>query len=244
MRSFNQFLGESKISLKKHKTLRPELFDLKSGKLKPEVRRQLLKIGKAWAEWAEVPEAAIIRYDLVGSSINYLYHKESDLDLHIICDLSKISKCEDTLRDYLRKAKSVWEYEHNITIYGIDVECYCEDKDDPAPALQARYDLSSNEWINEPNRDRIPDIKDREIRIKAEIIEDQIDQMIEDGVDNEAVLEKLKNKVLNLRKNSIKEGGEFAFENLTYKVIRADGYLDKLDRYMRGIQDQDLSLYK
>lgn len=243
MRSFNQFLGESKVALKKHKTLRPELFDNKN-KLHPEVRKQLLVIGKTWAKWAEIPASAIIRYDLVGSSVNYLYHQESDLDLHIIVDMDKISECEDLLRDYLRQSKKVWEYEHDIEIKGIEVECYAEDKDDPAPALQARYDLSANKWINEPDRDRIPEIKDREVQIKAGIIEDMIDNAIEDQVDSEAALEKLKNKVLNLRKNSIKEGGEYAFDNLVYKVIRGNGSLTKLDRYMRGIQDNNLSLYK
>ena len=70
MRSFNQFLGESTVSLQKSKTLRSELFNTKTSTLKPEVRKQVLKIAEFWREKVNIPKSAVKRVDLVGSSVN------------------------------------------------------------------------------------------------------------------------------------------------------------------------------
>ena len=245
MRSFNQFLGESKVSLKKHKTLRSELFELKSKKLKPEVRKQMLLIANEWAKFVDIPKSAITRVDFVGSSAGYLYHEESDADLHVIVDMSKISKCETLLRDYLRAQKKVWESQYGktgITLNGVPVEVYAEDIDDPRPRQQARYDVSANEWINEADPNEIPDINDIAIQTKAEMWEDRIDDVIEDGIENIETLNDLKERILNLRKLAMDRGDEYGASNLVYKVVRGNGGLDKLDRYIKGVEANNLSL--
>ena len=242
MRSFNQFLGESTVSLKKSKTLRPELFNTKTNKLKPEVRKQVLKIAEFWREKVNIPKSAVKRVDLVGSSVNYLYHEKSDLDIHLIVDLDKISECEELLRDYLRAEKKIFQLEYDVTVSGIEAEVYAEDEGDPRPALQARYDATNDKWVNEPDRERIPEIDDRDIQTKSELFIDRIEDVIDDGITNMDVLKRLKERVLNLRKLSLQKGGEYVMDNLVYKVIRGSGALDRLDRYMRGLDSEDLSL--
>lgn len=242
MRSFNQFLSEQKVSLKKAKTLRPELFNIKTNKLKPEARKQVLKIADFWRDKVNIPKSAVKRVDLVGSSVNYLYHEKSDLDIHLIVDLDKISECEDLLRDYLRSEKKLFQLEYDVTVGGIEAELYAEDQDDPRPALQARYDATNDKWVNEPDRERIPEIDDRDIQTKAEIYIDRVEDVIGDGINNIDVLNRLKERILNLRKLSLTKGGEYAQDNLVYKVVRGSGSLDRLDRYMRGLESEDLSL--
>ena len=242
MRSFKQFLSEQQVSLKKAKTLRPELFNIKTNKLKPEVRKQVLKIAEFWREKVNIPKSAVKRVDLVGSSVNYLYHENSDLDIHLIVDLNKISECEKLLRDYLRAEKKLFQLEYHVKIAGIECELYGESDSDPRPALQARYDATNNKWVNQPDRDRIPEIDDRDIQTKSEIYIDRIEDVIEDGITNMDVLKRLKERVLNLRKLSLHKGGEYVSDNLVYKVVRASNSLDRLDKYMRSLESEDLSL--
>ena len=242
MRSFNQFLGESKVSLKRAKTLRPELFNTRTNTLKPEVRKQVLKIAEFWREKVNIPKSAVKRVDLVGSSVNYLYHEKSDLDIHLIVDLDKISECEELLRDYLRAEKKLFQLEYDVKVAGIEAEVYAEDEEDPRPALQARYDATNNKWVNEPDREKIPEIDDRDIQMKAELFIDRIEDVIGDKISNIDVLNRLKERILNLRKLSLQKGGEYVSDNLVYKVIRGSGALDRLDRYMRGLESEDLSL--
>jgi hypothetical protein len=45
-----------------------------------------------------------------------------------------------------------------------------------------------------------------------------------------------------MRNAAISKGGEFSFENLVYKELRNQGYLDKLSVYAKTRQDKKLSL--
>jgi hypothetical protein len=45
-----------------------------------------------------------------------------------------------------------------------------------------------------------------------------------------------------MRRTGLDTTGEFGVENLTFKVLRNIGYLDKLDQEYRRQQDQDISI--
>ena len=242
MRNFSGFLSEQTLALKKSKSLRPELFNLKTNKLNPEVRQQVLKVADFWREKVNIPKSAVKRVDLVGSSVGYLYHQKSDLDIHLIVSMDKISECEELLRDYLRAEKKLFQLEYDVKINGIEAELYAEDEEDPRPSLQARYDATNDKWVTEPDRDRVPEINDRDIQTKAEIYIDRVEDVVDDGITNIDVLNRLKERILNLRKLSLNKNGEFAQDNLVYKIVRGSGALDRLDRYMRGVESEDLSL--
>ena len=68
-----------------------------------------------------------------------------------------------------------------------------------------------------------------------------IDEMIKNHVDLDSV-KHFKEKLRDMRGAAIKRGGEFSFENLVFKELRNQGYLDKLSAYQRTNQDQELSL--
>jgi hypothetical protein len=45
-----------------------------------------------------------------------------------------------------------------------------------------------------------------------------------------------------MRSAAIRKGGEFSIENLVFKELRNNGYLEKLSSYITKIEDQSLSL--
>ena len=45
-----------------------------------------------------------------------------------------------------------------------------------------------------------------------------------------------------MRSSAIEKGGEYAPENLVFKELRNRGYLDKMSKYVRNLEDEDLSL--
>ena len=98
-------------------------------KLDPEIATNLIKIGKEWAKFAEIPENVIKDYIIVGGNANFNYTKYSDIDLHLVVDKKKLG-CEGCLDDFLRAKKQLWALTHNITIKGHPVELYAQDVDE------------------------------------------------------------------------------------------------------------------
>ena len=235
MKTLRQFFAE-----KKELQLNQKFWDDKT--LKPEVRKGLLKIGNYWADAIGIPKDAIEDIHLVGGNASYLYNDQSDLDLHLIVDKSKISECEELLDDYLRARKKLWSYEQDVTIYGTEVEVYAEDVDDPKPARQGRYSLTKGKWITEPSAEA-PVMDDVVIQSRVKDLEAEIDEVIESGVANPEQLKWIKERVFKLRRQSIQKGGEFAQGNLVFKKLRNDKYIDKLNDYLKNVTDKNLSVY-
>ena len=235
MKTLRQFFAE-----KKELQLNPKFWNDKT--LKPEVRKGLLKIGNYWADAIGIPKDAIEDIHLVGGNASYLYNDQSDLDLHLIVDKSKISECEELLDDYLRARKKLWSYEQDVTIYGTEVEVYAEDVDDPKPARQGRYSLTKGKWITEPSAEA-PVMDDVVIQSRVKDLEAEIDEVIESGVANPEQLKWIKERVFKLRRQSIQKGGEFAQGNLVFKKLRNDKYIDKLNDYLKNVTDKNLSVY-
>jgi len=45
-----------------------------------------------------------------------------------------------------------------------------------------------------------------------------------------------------MRSTAIEKGGEYAPENLAFKELRNRGILDKMNKYLRNLEDQELTL--
>ena len=71
---------------------------------------------------------------------------------------------------------------------------------------------------------------------------DSIDHLIDTNADDVASLRKLKNRLKQMRSTAIEKGGEVAPENLVFKELRNRGYIDKMNDYMKNLEDQSLSL--
>jgi len=232
-------LTELKLTLQSHEKLNPKLWDDK-GKLDPEVWRALTKIGKEWADFANIPSSAIKDVIITGGNANYNYTKYSDIDLHLMVDKSKID-CEDVLDDYLRAKKQLWALTHDITVKGQPVELYAQDYDDKFKEGQGIYSLESHKWLQEPTKYNINRNHPEVIR-KVDEFKGRIDSLIDSRSDDVEAFKNMKERLRLMRSSAIEKGGESAPENLVFKELRNRGYLDKMSKYMRGIQDKSLSL--
>jgi hypothetical protein len=165
----------------------------------------------------------------------------SDLDVHLVVDKSLIAKDNPLLDDYLQDKKQMWTMAHKITILGYGLEPYAQDESVQYPKNQGVYSLTNDEWICKPVFIGDEMIKDPYLKKKVKFYMHMIDDMIKNHVDLDTV-KHFKEKLRDMRGAAIKRGGEFSFENLVFKELRNQGYLDKLSAYQRTNQDQELSL--
>ena len=233
-----QHFKEQKLTFRYNDKLNPKFWDGLT--LKREVKVQLIKIANTWAEFAEIPKVAIKDILLVGGNANYNYTRFSDLDLHLVVDKNKLPNCPDLLDDFLTDKKQLWSLTHDIKIYDHDVELYAEYEDAPRPSNQGVYSLKSG-WIKKPVKEE-PDIDMELLKRKVRAMMKKIDFLVSGRSDDVSEIKKLKDKLKNMRSSSIRRGGEYALENLTFKELRNSGYLDKMNKYVVNMQDKKLSL--
>lgn len=231
-------IKELKLTLKSSETLNPNFWD--GEKIKPDVWRALMKIADEWAKFANIPKGAIKDIILTGGNANYNYTKYSDLDLHLVVDKDRI-RCEGLLDDYLQSKKQLWALTHDVTIKGQPVELYAQDYKDPFREGQGIYSLENHKWLQKPTKYRI-DRNHPEVVRKVKEWMDVIDTLIDSKSDDKQTFRNIKGRLKVMRSSAIEKGGEVAPENLVFKELRNRGYLDKMSKYLRNLEDEDLSL--
>lgn len=232
-------IKELKLTLKSSEKLNPSFWDDKQ-RIKPDVWRALMRIANEWADFANIPKSAIKDIILTGGNANYNYTKFSDLDLHLMVDKDAI-KCDGLLDDYLQSKKQLWALTHDITVKGQPVELYAQDYTDPFKKGQGIYSLEDHKWLQQPTPYKI-DRSHPEVVRKVKEWMDIIDNLIDSKSDDKEAFRNIKNRLKGMRAGAIEKGGEYAPENLVFKELRNRGYLDKMTKYLRNLEDEDLSL--
>ena len=163
------------------------------------------------------------------------------VDLHLVVDTNEVADCPDFVEDYFEDKKDIWSARHKITLYGQPVEIYAQDVDDEYPVGQGVFSVLNNEWISEPIHDPTVDLNKIPEAPEASKLKHQIDTLITHDVDDRT-MKSFKDKLKNMRSQSIEKEGEFGIGNLLFKELRNLGYLDKMNKYIYSKQDQRLSL--
>ncbi len=244
--TFNSFIFEKELALQIHDKLNPIIWD-KDGdeyKLKPEISEKLMTLAEIWREFAHVPPKAVKNILLTGGLANYNYTDYSDLDLHLLVDYDLITKSEDKefLLDYYRDKKMIWALKHEVLIKGFPVEMYAQPMTQKPHKGQGIYSIKNDRWVQEPVHENIDFTDDPYLKDKVKYYEDYIDGLVTSSKPSIEAIEKLKEKFKRMRANAIAKGGEFSKDNLVFKAIRNDGYLDKLNDYLTQIKTKELSL--
>ena len=234
-----RLISELKLTLQTHDKLNNKLWT-SAAKLHPEVWTALNRIGKEWAEFANIPKKAIKDVIVTGGNANYNYTPYSDIDLHLVVDKEMID-CPAVLDDYLQSKKQLWALTHDITVKGQPVELYAQDYRDPFRKGQGIYSLESNRWLQEPTRQKTT-ANHPEVKRKVKELMFQIDALIDSNSDDISAFKKLKGRLKWMRSSAIEKGGEQATENLVFKELRNRGYLDKMNKHVRDLEDKNLSL--
>jgi predicted nucleotidyltransferase len=228
------FINEVEI----HNTLNDKIWE--GSKLKPEVYKALKGISDNFIEFLGIDKDLVKNIIFTGSNANFNYHSGSDIDIHIELDTSNF-KCLD-IDDFLKTKKTLWNEQHNITIYGYDVELYAESSKDHPVTNAGVYSIKQNKWIIQPTKISIDNIDEKAVKLKANVIKHQIDNIIKNKVDDVNSIKKVKNIIKNMRVEGINTNGEYSIENLSFKVLRDEGYLEKLSNYNNNLIDNNLSL--
>lgn len=220
-----------------HDELNPELWDDKT--LKPEVREKLMKAANAFVEFLKVPNLEVEDVRLTGSNANYNWTEASDIDLHIIVDFEAVQGIEGELvKEFFDAKKGVFNSIHKILMSGHEVEFYVQDSNEPHKASGV-YSVQNDEWVTEPEH-KEPEIDDAAIRAKSVEFMNQIDAVAD--CTKAAAVEDIMERLKKLRNAGLADAGEFSTENLVFKQLRHNGYLEKLSNCKTKSFDRELSI--
>ena len=224
----------TKDNIAYHDQLNSHLWE--NNTLKLSVRVKLLEIAKRFIDYLEVPDFKLVDIVLRGSLVNYNYTTYSDVDVHIVTDYSTI-KCENLAEEFYRAKKKIWNDQHDILIYGHEVELYVENIGEPN-ASEGLYSILNNQWVDKPTHTK-PDINSRAVNAKVNGLIDIINRSLKGEVED---IQRVRNKLVTMRRAGLAKGGEYSIENLAFKILRNQGYLDSLAKIELHKQDQELSL--
>lgn len=243
---FEKTLKDENImkSFKVKKNLSPVIFFKKNNEyiMQEEIRDRLLEISN---EFIETLEYEIFIYDiiLVGSLSNYNWSKYSDIDLHIVIDKNEfIDNSNESLKslitDFLKLKKEKWNEKHTIKIKNYSVELYVQDINETSFS-GGIYSILNNHWIKMPEKNDVNIDKER-IFEKSDYFVNKVEQLKKS--EDLAELNKLLDKIKNLRKSGLEQGGEFSYENLTFKLLRRNGTIKKIMSIKNNIINKKFSI--
>jgi hypothetical protein len=152
---------------------------------------------------------------------------------------------EDIIKNFFESKKKNWSLTTDIKIKNYEVELYVQDINDKLLS-SGIYSVLNNEWIVEPVKMKTPyEIDEKKILEKSKEFTKQIDNLFKNTTNNDQKLkqiEKIKNKLKKFRQSGLERGGEYSYENLTFKLLRRNGYIEKLMTIKSKILDKELSL--
>lgn len=222
-----------------HDHLNPKIWD-EENHLRQEVKSKIIEIAEAFKNQLAEDNVHLKIADiyLLGSNANYNYNEQSDLDIHLIVD-----EKDDCIQKHLpiiyQAYKSLFNNKYAITIRGINVELYVENKDKLSNVSTGVYSLS-NGWIKKPARYDIPEIDDIELDKRVQFWENKYYDIT--GNPSIDKIENFINAIYDIRQESISTEGEFGIDNLVFKEIRRLGYLDDLKELKTQLRSKELSL--
>lgn len=210
-----------------HDELNPVLFD--GDTMNSDVREALLTIAEDFIDHLGIDHLEVADITLSGSNAAYSYTRHSDIDLHILVDMSKFEN-DDVYRELFHAKKTVYNDTHDITIGGYEVELYVQDKNDPVVSL-GEYSVMNDKWIRLP-RKRKANLDQMAAKLKySKLHKLAVFAYKSNSIDK---IENVLKTIKKYRKAGLDLHGEFGPENLAYKVLRKKGIVqhlfDKLDR--------------
>jgi len=230
-----------------------DIFDKKNDTfiLKEDIRDKLLQISNEFIEFIGVD---FFIYDIIltGSLSNFNWSKYSDVDLHILVDYNEFDNdgtnliaYHEIMKEFFDAKKQLWNKSTDIKIKNYEVELYIQGVDEKHLSTGV-YSILNNEWVVQPKKlESAFDLDDRKILSKAEEYTKQIDQLVdysENGEDVSDDVINLKDKIKKFRQSGLDNGGEYSYENLTFKLLRRNGYIEKLMDIKTSIRNKKLSL--
>jgi hypothetical protein len=225
-----------------HKELNPKLFD-DTQTLHNHVRKKLIVIANDFIDSLHIDHNDFEDIVLIGSIVNYNWNPYSDVDLHVVYDFKEINDDINLVTEFFLAKKSEWNQDHDVKIYGYDVELYGQDANEHVES-GGIYSVMKNEWIVKPEPEQY-EVSEGSLIKKTKHFMRLIDDVLKlDGTDETKIrkLKAIKEKIKKYRKSGLEHGGEFSEENLVFKMLRRTGYMEKLSDSKHELEDKVMSL--
>lgn len=215
--------------------LNPKIWE--NFKIDEEIREQLLIVAQDFYGGADL-KADVVDIVLCGSLCNYNWsEKYSDYDLHILINYEDVDENLELVTQICDLSKKKWNEEHDVKIKGYEVEVAIQDatefEDEIKDArIGGAFSLTRNKWIKKPELvDFEPNVK--LITEKGKTIMMQIDDIEEASGETpykqiRPRIDKVWDKIKNLRKRALADEGEYGLGNLIFKLLRRNGYISKI----------------
>lgn len=218
-----------------HDHLNPRIWD-EGERLRPEVRERLLAIAADFQEFLGVKDLDLEDITISGSNAAYSYTPHSDIDLHLVVKMPE--QCDEVYQELFNAKKYQYNDLHDIRIRGADVELYVQPSNEPVVSL-GEYSVLHDRWLQVPRRQRA-DIDHSLVRHKYEDLKARIERALkEDDADR---VQALVDKIKLMRRAGLAQHGEFGPENLVFKMLRTQGWIQRLYDRLAAARDQELSL--
>lgn len=214
-------------------------------KMRPVVRERLLEIAYQFLDYLDI-DLIVTDIVLTGSLANYNWSKYSDFDIHIIANYNQFSPAQVELyKELFMLKKALFNKNHDIRIFGYETELYVEGEED-AHFSSGVYSLLYDEWQHKPQKESVKiDVKTVERKAKQwmDIIDGVLDNIEDEDIDDaKELVEKYKEKLRKFRTCGLEKKGEYSSENLVFKILRRNGYLEKLRGASHKILEKKLSM--
>lgn len=208
--------------------------------LREDVRIGLLKISDEFINYLKL-SFEVDDITFTGSMANYNYTDKSDIDLHILVDFDKINNDHDLVKQYFDAKRRLWNLEHEIDVKGQEVELYVQHTLEPHHSSGV-FSIKNNKWIHEPIKKEV-NYDEETILLKVKDLTKRIDDAIS-GSNIEKELIKIKDKIGKMRADGLQREGETSTENIVFKLLRRNGYLQKLSNVIKNEYDKSLTIEK
>lgn len=246
MSNLNTILNSFKIK----SALNPKIWEdtnSVSSKMVPRVRETLLEIANDFIEFLDV-DMVVSDVVMTGSLSNFNWSEYSDVDIHIIVDFNQFSeKTKPLYEELFRLKKTIYSTKQDIKIFGYDVELYVEDENIEKDVKNiAIYSIMYDEWISKPKKELIT-LNQKSVTKKAKQWMKIIDGVYENIQDEDIetakkLIQKYVDKIRKYRQCGLDSDGEYSEENLVFKILRRNGYLEKIRDMKNKLVDKRLSL--
>lgn len=218
--------------------LNPDLWDSDGEvSIKPEVLEKLKNVAKRFYDEVDftVPIHDII---MLGSSTGYNWTPDSDIDLHIVIDFKDVDDDEMLVKQLADIYKNDWNNKHDVKIKNHEVEVYIQDVNEKNNS-ESSFSILKNQWLKKPVY-KEPTIDKDEIKRKYKRLKNTIDTIISDPTEDRLL--KLLKHLYKMRQAGLDLSGEYSTENIVFKILRKNGYMDKIRDCIYNISDEDMSL--
>jgi len=215
-------------------------------KMRPEVRERLLTIAEMFFDFLNI-DVIVSDIIMIGSLTNYNWSEYSDVDLHLVVDYSQFDKkSKELFIEFFDLKKIIFNMRHNITLFGFDVECFVQDEKETTFS-SGIYSVINDEWINVPKKEKNEKLDISLIKEKSKQWMRIIDGVVENIKDEDPetikkIIKKYKEKLKKFRNCGLQKGGEMSTENLVFKLLRRNGYIEKLFELPTELIDKKLSM--